>query len=186
MEVSFTSSCPHKFQDPGAILRLSDIVLSTASFPSLGLARWRGWWQIAEDAWETTAGRDVKRCTARGKHVCWCRMSRLPSLMSICFPWRHKSSLLNACSCWKTSFVWWFSGAVVELFVRARRTFSWVFGNNDKLPILHSLNLWNLNVAVGWEDKMTTKVVSKNSRGRECEWQGHWHHSISMFSKKSS
>ena len=86
MEVSFTTSCPHKFQDPGAILRLSDIVLSTASFPSLGLARWRGWWQIAEDAWETTAGRDVKRCTARRKHVCWCRMSRLPSLMSICFP----------------------------------------------------------------------------------------------------
>ena len=117
MEVSFTTSCPHKFQDPGAILRLSDIVLSTASFPSLGLARWRGWWQIAEDAWETTAGRDVKRCTARRKHVCWCRMSRLPSLMSICFPWRHKSSLLNACSCWKTSFVWWFSGAVEELFV---------------------------------------------------------------------
>ena len=117
VEVSFTTSWPHKFQDPGAILRLSDIVLSTASFRSLGLARWRGWWQIAEDAWETTAGRDVKRCTARGKHVCWCRMSRLPSLMSICFPWRHKSSLLNACSCWKTSFVWWFSGAVVELFV---------------------------------------------------------------------
>lgn len=104
MEVSFRTSWPHKSQDPGAILRLSDIVLSTASFRSLGLARWRGWWQIAEDAWETTAGRDVKRCTARRKHVCWCRMYRLPSLMSICFPWRHKSSLLNACSCWKTSF----------------------------------------------------------------------------------